>query len=680
MPLGLGSPDGWPASSDVEASLESLKTSLSSLSSEVKNEREASCGLEVRLREVERQLELLLHRGSKEKRCFVQEEAQEELKEEAEEEAHEDFQEYEIGQTLWDAPALIGLPQVGGQGASSLLCLASMVNVTVQIYICSVLLQSSSFINNKRWKDMASAGKRWRHSEAHEWSAVDASERSLASRVCGQDDALSVSGAQAGTLGGINAYLDLQPGALPKSVSLGDGPTGPLLCSVCILLFVVLILKELRSLATSFVAVLSIPRGPTKMKAGSLVAISRPRLAAVMLMDLLRAFVAVALLYTGIMWLSYTESITDLILNAAALGFILDFDEILAETVVPSVVQKFISSIEPLKYRRLPFHVEAVAPLILTLVIVSTCIGALVMPNAADMLAVKDVMCGGNLNFAIQQTGATYITFLQTAAYTKDKGAQKLKGKAVVELVAWSTGSPKVIQYSLYSANKEAFMRNAQDTIETIADTGYCTDMDVFNDGIALLEMPVWFTTIREETGKHQGKSLKEVPFTCADYAEFCPSNGLMRNICPITCGCHDARSSLIFREPTFGCPLPCKKLTREQVADDPCEDFQVANTTSWTRWWNLYYQTVISVFPQVQKDPLYRGFINYKIEQGCNDSSVDPLAHHSFCDESGPFMKANGVSPIRGFCPQLCCNGNFSDPHELCPVSCPSPKLAETW
>ena len=63
--------------------------------------------------------------------------------------------------------------------------------------------------------------------------------------------------------------------------------------------------------------------------------------------------IAAVLLYTGILWLSHTSSMTDLILNAAALGFIMDTDELLFAATTPAVVHNVVSRLEPLSYPKM---------------------------------------------------------------------------------------------------------------------------------------------------------------------------------------------------------------------------------------------------------------------------------------------------------------------------------------
>merc|ERR1712127_718346 len=63
---------------------------------------------------------------------------------------------------------------------------------------------------------------------------------------------------------------------------------------------------------------------------------------------LLQVAIAVCLLVSGSLWLVYTPSIADLILNAVALSYVMQCDELIYNVMVPSKVKTMIRAMEPL--------------------------------------------------------------------------------------------------------------------------------------------------------------------------------------------------------------------------------------------------------------------------------------------------------------------------------------------
>ena len=91
---------------------------------------------------------------------------------------------------------------------------------------------------------------------------------------------------------------------------------------------------------------IALPHHTTQLKDHTLMAISSLRLLCMLILSLVRFGICAALLYSGTMWLSSTGSIGDLILNAAALGFVMDVDELFFSTIVPSSVSRLVQVLE----------------------------------------------------------------------------------------------------------------------------------------------------------------------------------------------------------------------------------------------------------------------------------------------------------------------------------------------
>lgn len=595
-----------------------------------------------------------------------------EAQEEDEEDEDHFCMDYDVGGTLWDAPIIVGLQK--SKFASIALMLSMFLNAVTQLYICFVLIDSNSFVKTGYWEALAEQGKQWRRNEAHEESEVDATGQSLASRVCRQDATLSVAGKQVTTLVEINSYLGLETGEMDWWPTKGG--TGPMLCSVCIVMFIVVILKEFRSICTGLLAVFSLPKGKTRVINGRYISISRHRLAVCVFMAIIRAFVAASILYVGTMWLTYTSSTTDLILNAAALSWIMEMDELLYETTVPAETQKWIANLEPLKYWRPHLHMEAVLPAVSLAGLTTWAVAFLVFPHAYLMVDVKKEMCQGWQGFYVGVNPAGYaVSFVGSKGVNQSARVSTIQSYAVEELIHYDDGplDEARAQYSFIATAKGTFTRQVGQSLQGMASTAVCVDLDVVNNGSIITEVPSWFNAIRNQIGRHVDNDMTQRPFRCSEYAANCTHSGILRNVCPHTCGCHDPYSSEIVRDPYLGCPNSCSKQIAAVVAQNTnCTNMDLNDPFMkgrWVGWWQQYYDKVVSLFPQVGKRPEYYIWIQYRMKMGCNDNGPDPVAGHYFCDENALFLRSVGISTIKGFCPELCCKGE--NPPALCPPSC---------
>lgn len=104
---------------------------------------------------------------------------------------------------------------------------------------------------------------------------MDLALTSLVSRVCNGDGSLILSTGQAGLVEEINQYMGFSAESAFESVELM--PPGILLCSLCMVLWCVVLCGELRSIAVSLAAALQIPRARrTVLSAGCRSDLSKP--------------------------------------------------------------------------------------------------------------------------------------------------------------------------------------------------------------------------------------------------------------------------------------------------------------------------------------------------------------------------------------------------------------------
>jgi len=652
---------------ELTAAVRAMQDSLAAVSRDQVRMQDRSTCLEQRVMELEQHISGQLPPKDNIEGLPVSPDAtvQKDDGEEASKETYIDALEHSLGESLWEAPIIIALPGLRTFNAG-LVLLALLLNATVQIYLCVVLLTSGDFIRPDRFYDLERPMRHWRATHAHSMDEVDAAGRSLASRVCGHDQSLAVALSQGNLLTEINAYLGLQPTDL-QSRGLG---TGPLLCTMCIFLFTGLVMKELRSLAESLLAVCAVPRGRrTRLENGSLVALSPGRFALFMVTGAARAAIALMLLYTGIFWLAATSSITDLILNAAALGFVMDFDEILFDTVVPTTVHLFVQKLEPVKYRRPCASLEAVVPLAATIITVCLSTALLVEPNLQQMLLVKGVLCSGNLEFATSRNSANFIVSMPTLPFVEDTDIN-VEHRATQELIGFQRLGEEAPRFSLWAALPGLARRALETTLQEQGEVSSCEDQDSES---AQRRVPYMFAALRYEVGTHTGISVAERPFRCAEYAIHCQTSGLARLLCPITCGCDNPTSGLVEATPTFGCPSSCGQLRQLRLRFKRCEDNISGNAAqNWSSYWWRFSHLVAtgwSINETTRRD--LDGWTERKILEGCNNTDPDPVYGTDFCNAEDIVFKQLGLSNIVGFCPDTCCRDLPRSLKSSCPVAC---------
>merc|ERR1711862_1038449 len=97
----------------------------------------------------------------------------------------------------------------------------------------------------------------------------------------------------------------------------------------------------------------------------------------------------------GSLWLAKTTDIENIVLNAAALAFILDVDEILYEALVPGSVKALGRALEPFSLSE-SSYVEWFSPVahaVGVTIFILIVVAAAVMPSENGMYDIAHVMC-----------------------------------------------------------------------------------------------------------------------------------------------------------------------------------------------------------------------------------------------------------------------------------------------
>ena len=339
--------------------------------------------------------------------------------------------------SAWSIPMVISPSNVS---ESVFACALFLVNVTMQS-LFTLIIASPEFLGTD-FSENAKTARVWRGSFAHDVAYVDLSGQSLATRVCDEDGSLIYSTAQATMISHINSYLGLAKLG-PEGFAVGSFQPGVLLAVMCILLWIICIVREFRSVWYVLQAVLfgQMRTSGKTTQAGQ--AVSGRLAAAMTLVCLGRATVACALLVSGTLWLSRTTSITELMLNSVALEAVLHVDEFIFSAFVPTRLQQQIQRLPPVMMRK-----SNRWPRVENLVLAGILMAGLILPYflllsplTDDMLAVKTQMCGGSLEFAVGMNNLIVSMAPTEPANEGDVEANQTYVQAVAMEFAFPTNS-----------------------------------------------------------------------------------------------------------------------------------------------------------------------------------------------------------------------------------------------
>eukprot|EP00931_Biecheleriopsis_adriatica_P049575 TRINITY_DN28688_c0_g1_i1.p1 TRINITY_DN28688_c0_g1~~TRINITY_DN28688_c0_g1_i1.p1 ORF type:complete len:460 (+),score=78.07 TRINITY_DN28688_c0_g1_i1:89-1381(+) len=416
---------------------------------------------------------------------------------------------------------------------------------------------------------------------------------------------------------------------------------------------------ELMAVAGFTSAVLSLPRGRTKLvhgeESGFLIAeISMSRLAAVLLVTLVRTGIALALLANGVEWLSSTISVSELIMNTVALEFVLNIDESIFACFSPVEFSKFLQSLAPLPLDDAHAHKIGISwrlmfSIFSTIGVVS--FAAFYDTRVQTLEEIYEAACGGNLNFVIgvqSSTGSVYATQVEEIHPESDA----VWRSAVHDIIHASSG-PREVR-SVNWAPNEAYLefRLGQSTSEVALEYTSCVDLaQPWPTAIA--------TSLRALTGNTQAAECEDVKTNCTGI-----HGRIVRMNCPVTCGCANPSSGLYFNKEAEGCPAAvCQSSSsfQKKLAELPCTDPSAEELLSMPGW-HAYWAQWVDFWSQTYPDmtDYMVGKAKDLLHGGCQDLKSP---WDDFCTESA------GFSSLRAFCPVEC--GCKEHHGSVCPISC---------
>ena len=571
----------------------------------------------------------------------------------------------------------MGLDEIGSLG-SLMICIGFCLCFGMQLLFCWVVY--ASFLDNDPKYDLQYL-KEWRVMYGHGVASYDvASGSSLVSKVC-EGKAFEQDWWNNNLLGEIDRYLmPLFDTVLPN---LG---VGVVLSSLAISVWACHVAAELQYVGRLGVALHRLPRGETlvaRMREGerTFQSISCCRLAVLHVVLFCRMFVAILLGVSGALWLCKTRDTSEIFLNAVALDFVLEVDDVLFRVLAPRRMLLYMKSIRPLDLgtRKMWHGVDAqcVLKLIALVTTVWLFVSTTLQNNADEARQARDMLCGGNRDF-IYGTHPTLgpMFVMDTKNFSMSGSSSMLSGmRPLVTDVVFSyqkdevahrmwrssiNGGSIAIKHTLDFEDLQAWLTKS-DT-EAPEETGmgsrsYGTRCEDRGNGTDFWEADWLWPTVKALTNQRASDCQTALPF--CDRRDL----PLVRMLCPQTCGCMSPASGLYADN---GCRQLCQQEGLFQIGlnSTECEDLQSNDPRreSWNRWWNGFYDYNLVEWGTAN---LMMQFADQGSEGNCSfvgsmDWIVSTACMH------------NQRRPASMFCPQTCgCTAPNPSPELWCPRTC---------
>ncbi|CAK9048900.1 Uncharacterized protein SCF082_LOCUS27166 [Durusdinium trenchii] len=506
---------------------------------------------------------------------------------------------YTFGESTWDLVIFIGTGALGPLGSLQTVLLA-LVNVLMQIVFVAIAYYNFTVpdIDSKAVLE----ADRWRRSSGHSfWTYSDEAKQSLAERVCNLDKSLEQSGIQVALFENIDKYLK------SGREGLEGWFTGQILCVVALICWYLMVAKEVSHATALHRGVIAMPLGPTRLDAREnpftqqkhyrLRSVAARRKLFSLILLIYRLVAAGLLVFVGTFFLVYTVSVTELILNAVALGIILDIDDLLFDALATTPGRHLVHQLDPLPMPSLPrwrgadLKSASMSVLIptLTLVVYLTMLG----PFVGTLTEVSEAMCGGNKLFVWNVDKRQVVLMSPTAGNGWEEEEGSIKGLAVEEGKSIGYGlAENDTRWGLWVSDV-SFLDDA--SVLTLAET-----IDANNPTCGdLADAEPMLSYLRYFLGNESVQG-------CADALSFCSSFTSMpdfgvdggkgwgaRMLCSATCGCNDpAGQHIAVQGCPYGVSRPCQQSQAFQAVrrNSACSEKSAASLREflpWVEWVN---------------------------------------------------------------------------------------------
>eukprot|EP00435_Cladocopium_sp_Y103_P014045 s468_g3.t1 len=321
---------------------------------------------------------------------------------------------YSFGESTWDLVFFIGTGALGPLGSWQTFLLA-VVNVLMQVVFVAIAF--FNFTTPEVDETSVQEATRWRRSSGHALNTYSSLAReSLAERVCNMDKSLEQSGIQVALYENIEKYL--KPGKSGRE-GFESYFTGQMLCIVALICWYLMVAKEVSHALALHRGIMAVPSGKTRIETreNPFTQVRHYRLSRVARRR--KFFSLVLLLYR-------------LILNAVALGIILDIDDLLFDALATTPGRHLVHQLDPLLMPSLPrvrgadaksaFMTIAIPTLTLLVYFL------MLAPMVETLHDVSFAMCGGNKAFVWDLDPRGVVLLSQTAGggWEDDVGIKSL--------------------------------------------------------------------------------------------------------------------------------------------------------------------------------------------------------------------------------------------------------------
>jgi len=516
--------------------------------------------------------------------------------------------DHPLQESFWDALLLAGLDEIGPAG-SAVITFGVLSSFGLQLLFVWIVL--TSFLSSDPKYDIQHL-KNWRVLYGHNYANMDSSGASLVSKICG-GALFEREWWHNSLLDEVDAYLDpVFPGMFP------DLSVGVVLSSVALAIWVCYIAAELQDAGRFAWSIYRLPGGNTVISMVSedervFESVSRLRRTAVSFTVLARLGIAVTLGISGGLWLAHTRDVTNIMLNAVALLFILEIDELLWKVVASRHTTKYLSSVRTLQLgpRKTWAGVDVACILRLIMIIVALVIfiQETVCINAIQAKTAKEILCGGNKDFVYHsspQLGP--IMVMDTKPFDIQGGSWQPGIRSLVEEVVtrydpkdldtgyWRShlGDRKVVAQTAPKRLKQIFTAATKLTAVTAPDDNLVYGNSCEDQLPSELEWE--WSALTAMTGAKN----------CSEAQRFCDDTRfpLVRMACPETCGCTAVDSGMFM---DTGCRQKCQnqpafKASRENAS---CLDFSTTyfndtRSEAWARYMRDWDRLLWSMAPNM--------------------------------------------------------------------------------
>jgi hypothetical protein len=588
--------------------------------------------LEDRMRTVEK------NGGSKEGNA----EGGEEKKGGDEEEAGDDdndSREYGMQESVWDCVLLAGLGTAEkGMKMGDLVWLLFIIILTgaIQIIFCLIVFENmvSSPITDAGLKELAL----WRMVVGHKVEYYDdLTHSSLVGRIC--EDSLF------GIMASSQQVMGQDLGGYTWGSGIEAIVSAPCLCLIALMFWFLQIAGDLLGTFDFGRAVLSCKKSFSSMLAPGdeegktkIASLSWFRVIIVLVTVFLpKLGIAGFLGFSGAAWLIHTHDPGDLILNAVALVFVLDADEMMYNHLVPHRVRDMVSEFQPVpisKNLRCSYLCRRCMPFraMFTFVMVGMALGISVPYLLHETWVTHEgyrLLCDGNTDFVYSvDVSSGYVATADVTPWNDvdvDEAMSTSTFRAVLqktelELIDTLEDEEEFEEGGTYYHELTALDVSAMNlfNFKESVDKFSCEDQVELNDGGPVDKLKVYMQ--QPFMQKYPGNESCEDMTTeaCLTY------DG--RAYCPVTCGCQDFANGMFDRG---GCPNDCYSdialmfVSEQQflVKSDQCADF-TDKVDEYKRYFSelqayLVSQQMLTLYPMLNNtyfpsDQLFVNFVMY--------------------------------------------------------------------